>query len=88
MCTWLCSGAACTVETRPAALFLRSARGTACKELWGWAVRDWADLLETASRVGRARLDPRDDDPTAVWDGTGRTNLFDISSCQLFYNMQ
>ena len=29
--------------------------------------------------VGRAHLNPRDDDPAAVRDGTGRDDLFDIS---------
>ncbi|KAF3555124.1 hypothetical protein F2Q69_00017419 [Brassica cretica] len=47
------------------------ARETACKGLWTWAVRDWDGLLETAARAGRARLNPRDDDPAAVRDGTG-----------------
>ncbi|WZZ55338.1 hypothetical protein YC2023_055445 [Brassica napus] len=67
----VCSGAACSVETHPSALLLRSARETACKGLWTWAVRDWDGLLETAARAGRARLNPRDDDPAAVRDGTG-----------------
>ena len=62
-----------------AALLLRPARGTACKGLCTWAVWDRADLLETAARAGRTRVDPRDDEPAAVRDGTGRTNLFDIS---------
>ena len=57
---------------RPAALLLRSARGTACKGLWTWAVRDWADLLETAARAERARLGPRDDDSATVQDGTNQ----------------
>lgn len=39
---------------------------------------DWADLLEIAARADLIRCDPREDKPTAVRNGTGRTNLFDI----------
>ncbi|KAF3499345.1 hypothetical protein F2Q69_00041575 [Brassica cretica] len=69
------SGAACSVERHPYALLLRSARGAACKGLWTSAVRDWDGLLETAAHTGRAGLNPRDDDPAAVRDGTGLDDL-------------
>ena len=57
---------------------LRPARGTACKGLCILAGRDWADFLETAVRADLIPCDPREDDPAAVRDGTGRTNLFEI----------
>ncbi|KAG5415259.1 hypothetical protein IGI04_002826, partial [Brassica rapa subsp. trilocularis] len=56
------SGAACTVETRPAALLLRSARGTACKELWG----------------GRYGIGPTFWRPHPAWDGPAWTREMTI----------
>ena len=72
------TGAACIVEKRHAALLSRPARGTACKGLFNQAVRDWAGFLYTAARAGRDRFDPRDAQPAAGRDGTGRDDLFDI----------
>ncbi|CAN7044562.1 unnamed protein product, partial [Brassica oleracea var. botrytis] len=43
------------------------------------AVRDWAAIFRTASRVGQARRVPPEDKPAAVRDGTGRENPIDIS---------
>ncbi|WZZ46144.1 hypothetical protein YC2023_042403 [Brassica napus] len=56
----------------------------ACKRLCTLAGRDWADLLETAACAGLTRRDPREDEPAAVRDGTGRTNLFDIPMCSIY----
>ncbi|WZY95300.1 hypothetical protein YC2023_067629 [Brassica napus] len=44
------------------------------------AVRAWDDLLETAARADQTRSDPQSDESTAVRDGTGRINPFDIST--------
>ena len=38
------------------------------------AVRDWAAIFRTASRVGQARRVPPEDKPAAVRDRTGEPN--------------
>ncbi|CAN6929465.1 unnamed protein product, partial [Brassica oleracea] len=52
-------------------MFLCDVSRNSPRRLTHLAVRNWAASLRTASRAGRSRRVPPEDDPAAVRDGTG-----------------